>query len=175
MIDAHKQWAALLRDVEAWIRAWRYPTSLIATANDLAEMAALVESGQPQRTLSEHPPVPAKYVRDHVNDQASTKLHVYAPISWHADTFVVGSPAALRALRDACDSALATNVSQSFLSYTEDGEGFVAFVVPLAADDDRWSKLPLPYTDEIAADRRTDLAAPHLLVTDYCDLARSAK
>lgn len=175
MIDAHKRWAALLREVEAWVRAWPHPTSLIATANDLAEMAALVETGQPQRTLTEYPPVPEKHVRDHASDQAFTKLHVYAQSQWHGDAFVVGSPAALRALRDACDAALADSAAHAFLSYTQDGEGFVTFVVPVVTGDDQWDKLPLPYTDPIARDRAGDRLVPYMLIPNYRDLARGAK
>lgn len=76
------------------------------------------------------------------------KLHIYAQLLWHGEAFIVGTPAALRALRDTCDLAL-EGKTQAVTSFAADGEGYNVFVVPLEESDPRWEQLVLPYTDEM--------------------------
>lgn len=76
-------------------------------------------------------------------------LHVYSQAGEHREAFIVGDPAALKALRDAVGRAL-TRKDSSFTAYAADGEGYTTVVVCREADDPVWvgvgSQLRLPYT-----------------------------
>jgi len=79
-------------------------------------------------------------------------LHIYSPMIWHDDAFIVGDTASLLELRAAIDMAFATGCG-TFLATVSDGEGFDMFVV--REDDEAvLNDLQFPYTDEIACGGR---------------------
>lgn len=73
-------------------------------------------------------------------------MHLYAQEQWHDDAYVIGDETALRALRDAIDKALSGGTGTS-LAFAGDGEGYRVRVVVRGPE-----RLPMPYTDEIAAE-----------------------
>ncbi len=93
-------------------------------------------------------------------------LHIYPQGQWHDDAVIVGTPAALTELRDALDMALEHGAVRIPLEYavqtehvfTGDGEGYLVHVACL--DGDEMQRVRLPYTDEVARDRREDKYDP---------------
>lgn len=80
-------------------------------------------------------------------------LHVYAQSQWHDDAFVAGDRKSLEDLRSAIDRALAHGDGRAkATSFTNDGEGFDVHVLLL--DDKTMDRLALPYTDEIASEKK---------------------
>lgn len=91
-------------------------------------------------------------------------LHIYSQEIWHDSAYIVGSKDALIALRDALialreaiDLALKENISM-VSSFTNDGEGFYAFVNLL--DEKTLTKLAVPYIDEIAKEKNENAIPP---------------
>lgn len=91
-------------------------------------------------------------------------LHIYAQFSWHDDAVIVGDEGALRALRDAIDAAIGAGSASARVTFADDGEGYRVRIVRRPTTD-----LPMPYTDEIAADNSP---FPHDLI-DTLDELRS--
>lgn len=91
-------------------------------------------------------------------------LHIYGQTQWHDEAWVCGSAAALRKLRDAIDRALETGLSVvSDVCYVNDGEGFEVRVIPVSSEA-ALDKLALPYTDEIASEKKDGVIWPHELL-----------
>jgi hypothetical protein len=72
-------------------------------------------------------------------------LHIIAQPAWHAPAFIVGTPMALTALRDAINEALAKGKATAVVE-ANDGEGF-GVSVHLRED---MSGVPFGYTDDFA-------------------------
>jgi hypothetical protein len=93
------------------------------------------------------------------------RVHVYAQGAYHDDVLLIGDKAGLHALCQAVVSALRDGRGHSIV-FAADGEGFDVHCVLLEADDGRWDRLRLPYTDEAAADRRRDAVEPWEIVRE---------
>jgi hypothetical protein len=68
-------------------------------------------------------------------------LHVYASEHPHEAATIMGTPDALRRLRDAIDRALANKRAECAIVFASDGEGYAAVVHPCEDMTDTW----LPY------------------------------
>lgn len=88
-------------------------------------------------------------------------LHLYPQPWFHEDAVIVGNRDGLLALQEAIDQALATGKA-SVTVEPSDGEGNDLLVLLLDADwqSPGWQNLRLPYTDEIASDKRPDTVDP---------------
>ena len=91
-------------------------------------------------------------------------LHLYSPYAHHSDGFVVGTPAGLKALRDAIDRALKSKYALTEVSHN-DGEEYNVMVVGIVEDAIE-NRLALPYTANYARDSRDDAVRPHELLTN---------
>lgn len=80
-------------------------------------------------------------------------LNVYGQRYPHATAYIVGDAEALRALRDAIDTALADKHGCAH-TFTSDGEGYDVIVLHLPSDEAE--KLITPYTDDNECDWRDD-------------------
>jgi len=71
-------------------------------------------------------------------------LHLYAQSQWHDDAYIVGPLDALVRLRDALTRAIERKDAAATLMFTNDGEGYTTFIVPV--DAATFNQLALPYT-----------------------------
>ena len=78
-------------------------------------------------------------------------MHIYGQPMWHADAAIMGTRAALSALRDAIDKALATGMESRMEAFASDGEGYHV-IVSIRSMDGLESE-PLPYTESYANGR----------------------
>lgn len=76
-------------------------------------------------------------------------LHLYAQVSHHQEAWVVGTPEALTALRDALTRALEDGRPAVAHSCAQDGEGYAVLVLPQTERE--MSELFLPYTNPFGA------------------------
>lgn len=94
-------------------------------------------------------------------------IHVYGQGAWHENVEIVGNSEALRTLADVIQLALLDRNGE-MEAFVSDGEGFSVRVSlhdkPLA----EWNALPMPYTDEVAKERRdwADVLGPYK-IWDY--------
>lgn len=79
------------------------------------------------------------------------QLHIYAQSCWHDQVIIVGNRESLEMLQLAIKNALEDNQSASDLMFVSDGEGYN--VLAYQASTEEMDKLPVPYTDEVAADK----------------------
>lgn len=104
------------------------------------------------------------WVKPHMTPSSELRiLHIYGPAAWHDPVVIVGSRAALTALRASLDAALETSAPATTPDcYTADGEGFFVTVqqFPGAMGDPRWQGLATPYSDPMAADPRPSAQWP---------------
>lgn len=96
-------------------------------------------------------------------ERARKNLHIYGQGAWHDDAFIIGDTKALLMLRDAIDEAL----SESAISTTEDvfvsdGEGYSVRVMCCNIET-FWDILQVPYTDDIARDKRESVLTPYAI------------
>lgn len=90
-------------------------------------------------------------------------LHVFAQSQWHDEAFVAGDRKSLEDLRAAIDKALAAHDGHAkATSFTNDGEGFDVHVLLL--DEKTMDRLALPYTDEIASEKKDTALWPAALL-----------
>jgi hypothetical protein len=75
-------------------------------------------------------------------------MHVLAQSIWHDAAFLIGTPDALKALRDAITAALVTGTG-NVKTFANDGEGYTVYVV--SRDD--MDGVPCGYTDDAARHR----------------------
>jgi hypothetical protein len=80
-------------------------------------------------------------------------LHVYGQGAWHDNIEIVGNSEALLALADTIQLALMDRNSE-MESFVSDGEGFSVRVSLYDKPWLEWNALPMPYTDEVAKERR---------------------
>jgi len=88
-------------------------------------------------------------------------LHIYGQESWHDSVVVIGNRTALEMLLQTIKSALKTGRGDSETVYPADREGYG--IVVLLKDGEipeDWRQLALPYTNEIAKDKREDALRP---------------
>lgn len=90
-------------------------------------------------------------------------LHIYAQEYWHDEAYIVGTQAALGALRNAIDAALETGRGKAEL-FVSDGEGYTVHV--MAESDETMGKLCAPYTDEFALDKRNRFGPWNILLQE---------
>ncbi len=86
-----------------------------------------------------------------MSDEPTPMLHLYAQPFWHAEAYIVGDREGLTALRDAIDAALDTGRGTAS-PFASDGEGYELEVLAVSTED-AW-RLGVPYTDEMALDKR---------------------
>jgi hypothetical protein len=83
-------------------------------------------------------------------------LHIYGQGSWHDNIEIVGNTEALQALAEAIRYALLDRNAETE-AFVTDGEGFHVKIMlydkPWSGTDG-WSNVPVPYSDEVAKDRR---------------------
>lgn len=96
---------------------------------------------------------------------SNPKLHIYGPSIWHDHSFIVGNKEALQYLRDAIDSALAEGNGKA-TAFTADGEGFDLCVYQ-EEPEAFWDNLCVPYTDDLAMERRNGTTSPWDLFKKY--------
>lgn len=84
-------------------------------------------------------------------------LHIYAQEIWHGDAYIVGTPAALRMVREAIDAALQTGHIATECCAC-DGEGYTLYVMSLS--EEQMDRLIVPYEDEIAKNCRLEKVGP---------------
>lgn len=88
-------------------------------------------------------------------------LHIYGQESWHDSVVVVGNKAALEILLQAIKTALKTGRGNSETVYPADREGYGVIVLQKNGEvPEDWGRLALPYTNEIARDKREDALRP---------------
>ena len=88
----------------------------------------------------------------HWPNKDTALVHLFAQPAWHDDARIIGTPAGLRLLRAAIDAALRDGNGCAD-AYTNDGEGF-RVVIYSVSDRRTIQRLPVPYKDEIAVERR---------------------
>lgn len=73
-------------------------------------------------------------------------LHLFSQLYCHSDAWVVGTMDGLIKLRDALTRVIDTGEPQVAHTYTSDGEGYCALVIPLTGQ--QMYDMALPYTHE---------------------------
>lgn len=79
-------------------------------------------------------------------------LHIYAQEMWYDESYIAGTPEALKLLRDAIDAAIENGSSKAGY-FVCDGEGYTVegyTVEVVAATDEQMAKMAVPYTDDCA-------------------------
>jgi len=89
-------------------------------------------------------------------------VHIYGQDYWHNDSFIIANKKGLLALKSAIEKALTTQRSETNVTVA-DGEGYHLHVISLN-DQQKLQKLMLPYTDEIARDKRKNVIQPYDLL-----------
>lgn len=89
-------------------------------------------------------------------------MHIYGQDYWHNDSFIIANKKGLLALKSAIEKALTTQRSETNVTVA-DGEGYHLHVISLN-DQQKLQKLMLPYTDEIARDKRKNVIQPYDLL-----------
>jgi hypothetical protein len=88
-------------------------------------------------------------------------VHIHAQPQWHDEAFIVANRSGLLKLREAIDRALEEGSAQVELM-PADGECFNLHII--VGDEDWqsefWKKAALPYTDELASEKRPDAVWP---------------
>ena len=88
-------------------------------------------------------------------------LHVYSQGIFHDDATLVVSHSDLPRLLAAVQDAIRTGMSRTTF-FPSDGEGFD--MVVCGVEDSVFDKLKMPYTDEMAMDRREDCVIPEEVI-----------
>ena len=106
-------------------------------------------------------------------------LHIYGQSDWHSEAFIVGDREALIFLRNAIDRAIENGKPESVgigrgrntdvsldsadsCVFVNDGEGYEPIVI--CASPETMDKMAVPYTDEIAQERRDNVIWPGVLI-----------
>jgi hypothetical protein len=98
-----------------------------------------------------------------VEKQEKPKIvHIYGQEYWHTDSYIIANKEGLLALRSAIEKALATQCFETNVTVA-DGEGYHLHVISLN-DQQKLQKLMLPYTDEVARDKRKNVIQPYDLL-----------
>lgn len=88
-------------------------------------------------------------------------LHIYGQEVWHDDAWIVGGPEALQNLILAIARAINAGHSEQPY-YVNDGEGYDLHVICEPVDQ----RHEVPYSDEIAMERRRDARGPDDAATE---------
>ena len=87
-------------------------------------------------------------------------LHVYGQGAWHEDAYIVGNIAGLIRLYAAVGAACRSLEHHSSIEVsTNDGEGYAVHIIRLE-DAARWIRLAVPYTADVAEERRESAIWP---------------
>lgn len=79
-------------------------------------------------------------------------------------SFIIGNTAALKAIRNAINTALSTPLGRSeFEAMVNDGEGYIVHVIQDDSDwfKGSWNKRAVPYFDEAASEKSEDAIHPY--------------
>lgn len=89
-------------------------------------------------------------------------LHIYGQGAWHDNIEIVGNTEALAALADVIKLALMDRNSE-MEAFVADGEGYHVKVTLHDKGWTEWQAVPVPYTDEVAKERRDweELTGPY--------------
>ena len=105
------------------------------------------------------------YTRPKKEEPLDTKrtagnLHVYSQYSFHTEAYIIADRPALLKLREMIDSVLApgNGLTESDF-WASDGEGYTLHVINLEGDEG-WHKIGMPYTDEMAREKRESAIWP---------------
>ncbi|MGI9862711.1 hypothetical protein SDD30_15145 [Moorella naiadis] len=95
---------------------------------------------------------------------AEPVIHVYAQEIWHDDAYIAVNREGLLALKKAIETALEIG-SCEICAFTADGEGFSLEVLLVEGDlrKGEWVNIAMPYTDELASEKRPDALWPAVL------------
>lgn len=77
-------------------------------------------------------------------------IHIFGQDAWHDDAYIVGTPEAMKRLRDTIDRALSGGRAE-METFVNDGEGYG--IIAIVADPETIDKIGVPYTDEMAAEK----------------------
>ena len=88
-------------------------------------------------------------------------LHLYGQEYYHDETYIVGSRESLLSLKKAIEDALETGRGTTEF-FTSDGEGFDTNIILREEqwESPFWTNLSLPYSGEIARDKRPTAVSP---------------
>ena len=88
-------------------------------------------------------------------------LHIHPPETWHGDAYLVANRDALTTLKRIIEHALSEGQAHGDM-YVADKEGYDLWlqIIDSPLDGEDWEKAALPYTDEMARDKRTDAIWP---------------
>lgn len=81
-------------------------------------------------------------------------LHIYGQGAWHDNIEIVGNYEALAGLADAITRALLVDRNAEMEAFVSDGEGYSVRVLLHDEEWKEWEAMPVPYTDEVAKERR---------------------
>jgi len=94
-------------------------------------------------------------------------LHIYAQEQWHGEAYIVGNKGGLLELKKAIEQALSNGSGQTVDEYgvpiyVNDGEGYKVKVTMNNTGwlEPFWVKLAVPYTEEVASEKRKDAVWP---------------
>lgn len=98
-------------------------------------------------------------------EQSVNLLHIYAQEQWHGEAYIIGSRGGLIELKKAIIQALNSGkgeTGEDVPIYASDGEGYKIKVTMNNTDwlKPFWDKLAMPYTGEVASDKREDAVWP---------------
>ncbi len=98
-----------------------------------------------------------------MSEESIKLLHIYGQESFHDAAMIVGNREALIELANAIDKALDGHGNGTSEAFVSDGEGYGVRVVLYDKPWDEWHKLPMPYTEDYAKERRPrkELLWPH--------------
>jgi len=101
-------------------------------------------------------------------------LHVYPQETWHDEAYIVGDREALLILRALIDQALRPGPGTEEVElFAGDGEGYAIHVVNLEGDEG-WNKIAVPYTGNIAKEKRETAVWPWQIIEDRKKRAKEA-
>jgi hypothetical protein len=83
-------------------------------------------------------------------------VHLWQPLMWHCNQYIVGNKAGLKKLADAIQKSLESEIPviTKVEMFTSDGEGH-DIVINVVSDKDA-EHLAVPYTDEIAEEHESN-------------------
>ena len=98
-------------------------------------------------------------------EQYTNLLHIYGQEQWHGEAYIIGNRGGLLELKKAIEQALSDNKGETGDDepvFANDGEGYQTKVIMNNTDwlESFWVKLALPYTGEVASDKREDAVWP---------------
>ena len=98
-------------------------------------------------------------------EQDINLLHIYGQEQWHGNAYIIGNKGGLLELKKAIEQALSDNkgeIGDDKPVYANDGEGYQTKVMMNNTGwlESFWGRLAVPYTAEVASDKREDAVWP---------------